>query len=264
MSNIYCIDDVLFYPEQRLLASRTDGENRIVLTTPASQCLEILIAQQPDIVSHEIFFREVWERRGMQIPHNTLYQNISQIRKALKSLSASKRNYITTVPRLGFKLTATILTIDNGDLPHGEAVEIIKDDALINAEISESATNDGGSKKLSIVISFGLAILLIITALFFFLILKYQRIPQINFSNYVFLEKKAQCEFYANKDFKKNSTSIDYIRKEKNRCNLFPYIYITAPPGAATISAMSCDKSLNNEIPKRTCVTFIYYGVSAK
>lgn len=50
---------------------------------------------------------EVWRKHGMEVTVNTLYQNISILRKTLKRVGIEE-NIIITVPKKGITLTAQI------------------------------------------------------------------------------------------------------------------------------------------------------------
>lgn len=269
MSNIYYIEDVIFYADQKLLVSNSDSENKIVLTAPASQCLELLIASQPEVVSHDVFFREIWESRGMQIPHNTLYQNISQIRKALKSLSAGGADFIITVPRTGFRLSAEIKNLDSDDISFMDSYTIKEpgdNKVVFSEEESHSSFKIEIHKKNTFSAFTYVTVFLFIICIAFAIFIVYfsQAFRSKTFDDYSLLIRSGGCEFFTNPDIKKDSAIINYIKKEKNRCDIFPYVYVSAPPGAATVSAMSCDKPLSVNVDKRKCVTFIYYGVTLK
>jgi len=87
------------------------------LTWPAARCLEIMLEQSGNVVSHAELYRKVWEDKGMNVPPNTLYQNISIIRRALKSVVPDGDKLIRTVPRKGFQIrhavTADTVEVSN-------------------------------------------------------------------------------------------------------------------------------------------------------
>lgn len=69
-------DNIEFWPEHRKLISVHNADLNVVLTTPASRCLSLLLEAFPDVVAQQDFFTRVWEEEGMRVPTNTLYQNI--------------------------------------------------------------------------------------------------------------------------------------------------------------------------------------------
>lgn len=67
-------DNIEFWPEHRKLISVHNADLNVVLTTPASRCLSLLLEAFPDVVAQQDFFTRVWEEEGMRVPTNTLYQ----------------------------------------------------------------------------------------------------------------------------------------------------------------------------------------------
>ena len=97
-------DNIEFWPEHRKLISVHNADLNVVLTTPASRCLSLLLEAFPDVVAQQDFFTRVWEEEGMRVPTNTLYQNISIIRRGFRAVGDTTHSLIATVPRIGFKI----------------------------------------------------------------------------------------------------------------------------------------------------------------
>ncbi|HAT6805014.1 TPA: hypothetical protein JAN03_23675 [Citrobacter freundii] len=119
------------------------GSNQIVLngkpdvtaklTWPAARCLEIMLERSGEVVSHAELYRKVWEEKGMNVPPNTLYQNISIIRRALKSVAPDGDKLIRTEPRRGFRVhhNAVVQVVNLSGLPNVETdAGITGNDAL--------------------------------------------------------------------------------------------------------------------------------------
>ncbi|MBT2102847.1 MULTISPECIES: winged helix-turn-helix domain-containing protein [Enterobacter] len=260
MSNNFLIDDVFFVVEQQLLVSSSNQEKKVTLTSPAAKCLMLLISSAPGVVKHEVFFREVWEERGMLVPHNTLYQNISQIRRAFKLLSMSGSK-IVTVPRLGFKLVGNITKYDVMQISEEDSLNELLPNECINEKQSFPDKDYHPSRKF---IAF-FASIFFISIIWLAFDYRSKEINNVDmFDSYIPLAHYKQCQFFSNFDFKKDSAIFEVIKKDKNRCDIFPYIYISAPPGSATVSALSCDVDIHKVASKRKCVNFIYYGVNLK
>ena len=64
-------DNIEFWPEHRKLISVHNADLNVVLTTPASRCLSLLLEAFPDVVAQQDFFTRVWEEEGMRVPTNT-------------------------------------------------------------------------------------------------------------------------------------------------------------------------------------------------
>jgi DNA-binding winged helix-turn-helix (wHTH) protein len=108
MSIKYIIDgSVLFDSEERTLTPLDQPDHSITLNTPASRCLLLLIEHAGTVVSQKEFFSQIWEQNGAYVTANTFYQNITIVRKGLKSVGLSS-DIIKTVPKEGVKLVADI------------------------------------------------------------------------------------------------------------------------------------------------------------
>lgn len=110
--------DVLFYPCEHKLLCLSDIDNpkeAISINVPASRCLMLLIENRKSVVSKEDFFNHVWKAHGRFVAQNTYYQNISLLRRSLKSVGLEQM--IITVPRQGLKISEDIhieeVIIDN-------------------------------------------------------------------------------------------------------------------------------------------------------
>ncbi|TII47496.1 hypothetical protein EYY32_13915 [Escherichia coli] len=81
-------DNIEFWPEHRKLISVHNADLNVVLTTPASRCLSLLLEAFPDVVAQQDFFTRVWEEEGMWIcPY------ISRHLLSLNPLQARCRRY---------------------------------------------------------------------------------------------------------------------------------------------------------------------------
>lgn len=118
-------DNIEFRPELKKLISMSNPEINVTLTAPASRCLLLLLEASPEIVLQQDFFKKVWEEEGMLVPTNTLYQNISIVRRGLRAVGENDSRLIATIPRKGFQID--------------ESVKIIKKD---KASVTRPAEND--------------------------------------------------------------------------------------------------------------------------
>ena len=98
---------VIFAPEENLLSTINGDFKPITLHTPTSHCLRLLVQHNNEVLSQKFFFEEVWEKNGILVTANTLYQNIALIRKALKALGMDEE-IIKTIPKQGIKISAEI------------------------------------------------------------------------------------------------------------------------------------------------------------
>jgi DNA-binding winged helix-turn-helix (wHTH) protein len=99
---------VWFYPEIHKLIYDNNGEKQVLsLNIPASRCLMLLIDSRYNVVSRDEFIEQVWRSFGRFVALNTYYQNISILRKSLRS-SGLDKDAILTVPRRGLALNKKI------------------------------------------------------------------------------------------------------------------------------------------------------------
>ncbi|WP_167796614.1 winged helix-turn-helix domain-containing protein [Serratia proteamaculans] len=107
--NSFIINSRVFYDsEQRQLKPINVSGSATTLTVPASRCLILLLMKPREVVSQGEFFKHVWEQNGQYVTNNTLYQNISIIRKSLK-IAGITEDIIVTVPKEGIKLMADVV-----------------------------------------------------------------------------------------------------------------------------------------------------------
>ncbi|EPM0021824.1 winged helix-turn-helix domain-containing protein [Citrobacter farmeri] len=109
MPNRYILDDLIeFLPDKYQLVSRHSSNLAITLNVPASRCLQLLLERRHDLVPQNDFYPYVWGDEGASVPVSTLYQNISLLRKALKTFSEDGDKIIQTVPKKGFLLAKDV------------------------------------------------------------------------------------------------------------------------------------------------------------
>jgi cholera toxin transcriptional activator len=113
LTMFYCINNnAIFDPiNHTLTSSKFYPGNDTKINQPASRCLALLIERKGDIISQEEFMNEVWRKHGMEVTVNTLYQNISILRKNLKRVGIDD-NIIITVPKKGITLSAQVEECD--------------------------------------------------------------------------------------------------------------------------------------------------------
>ena len=117
MKEKYLINNsVYFYPAQQLLVPISERHTQVSLNVPASRCLTLLLEKKGEIVTKYDFSQDVWQSRGQYTSANTLYQNISLIRKALREVGIS-HDAIHTIPREGFSFLGTAILMQEDNTP---------------------------------------------------------------------------------------------------------------------------------------------------
>ncbi|HFO4471067.1 TPA: transcriptional regulator, partial [Escherichia coli] len=103
----------------------------VILTYPAGKCLKLLLDNAYSVVSHNQFFEKVWSDSSAEVATNTLYQNISMIRRSFREISSATifNDVIRTVPRKGFKINEEInITVLDNNHNENESVESEEND----------------------------------------------------------------------------------------------------------------------------------------
>jgi DNA-binding winged helix-turn-helix (wHTH) protein len=101
-------ETLLFEPDEHSLRP-VEGlpGSKVVIHTPASECLLLLLRHNQQVLTQRFLFEQVWEKHGAVVTTNALYQSIASLRKGLQTAGLAE-NIIKTVPKLGFKSVATI------------------------------------------------------------------------------------------------------------------------------------------------------------
>lgn len=82
-----------------------------VLHAPMSRFLLLLLQHPGEVVRQDLIFREVWEKHGQLVTANTLYQNVSLLRKGLRSAGLINST-IKTIPKIGFIFKGKVQVIE--------------------------------------------------------------------------------------------------------------------------------------------------------
>ena len=106
MSRVIILNNLIrFEPEKKNLSSQ---DAHVHISAPASYCFQLLIDKQGELVTHEELYQHAWRQFGMEVTANTLYQNISVIRRGLDKCGLHE-DIIRTMPRRGFILSPAVV-----------------------------------------------------------------------------------------------------------------------------------------------------------
>ncbi|PVZ80248.1 hypothetical protein C9426_33200 [Serratia sp. S1B] len=140
MHQKYIINDrVMFSPDEYKLSPLAVRGAEVILHAPVSRFLHLLLIKNGTIVSQEEIFKEVWEKHGQQVAPNTLYQNLSLLRKALKK-SGLLTQTIRTYPKSGFSFHGQIQVLP--DDKHHSIEPSIEQQTRINQEVDDTTQNN--------------------------------------------------------------------------------------------------------------------------
>ncbi|AWS50763.1 winged helix-turn-helix domain-containing protein [Providencia rettgeri] len=101
---------IIFCVDSRTLLLQNRSENSLILSSPASRLLQLLIINKNTPLTREYLLTKVWEDYGFTASGSNLNNYISELRKSLSYLEPNF-SAIVTIPKVGFQFTATIETL---------------------------------------------------------------------------------------------------------------------------------------------------------
>jgi DNA-binding winged helix-turn-helix (wHTH) protein len=225
--------------------------DEIILTTPANNCLQILLKNKPEITTQKELFEEVWEKYGIPINPNTLYQNIAMIRRAFRQLGIEE-DVIVTIPRRGMLVADTVEITE-----YEECVDnrVDNEAQMANLRLPTPILDDGlgdvcshntpfhyNLKKISLVFTSVMLLFIIIAASTDFAYGKYLK-TQSRFYHYSYWGDYNQCQLYVDDYFKnkvKNNGGNLPINADLH-CDNKERVYISLYTGLPRESLVFCD-----------------------
>ncbi|CNI09425.1 Transcriptional regulatory protein%2C C terminal [Yersinia massiliensis] len=255
MSKCYTINDnISFYPESGTLLSSLGGA-RIKLNVPTAQLLEAFVNRVGVIISQSDLYLIAWGDNGVNVTPNTLYQNISLLRKALQDIGLSGET-ITTVRGKGFIFTVTKVAECEVEIdPAPEEDEVIVENIAPQQQDKKIVTKN----KYNIVL-LSASVLILFGAVFYFI---HKSIPKriIDYpKNFTFLSKIDGCSIFTSTDLHnlESQEKINtFLSEQSLECNTYPYIYLNYTIRHPTISVISCEFEVNYS-KKNNCRTEIF------
>ena len=243
--------NIEFNPERNRLASLSRPELTVILTTPASRCLHLLLENAPAVVAQQTFFQKVWEEGGMVVPANTLYQNISIIRRGLRTVGETEDTLITTVPRKGLQIEpgVDILTINKAAAQESEK------------KASPPRPLPRRHFKRNIAPLWMLASLIVGMVLGY---ISWQTVPDKNFyDRYALVETAQGCHFFSrNEDISSVSRFESYktmILKTGMDCQKYPWVYFLSGSHIPGLVALICQRPYKTR-GDTGCITLFFRG----
>lgn len=226
----FLIDDIIEFLPNSLILKNCKSSESTKLSAPASRCFIYLLENSPNIVIQKDIMDYVWGSEGMLIPKNTLYQNISIIRRELNKIGYDKK-IITTVSRQGFVISnANVKKIDKFEN------EITPD------EVAYITKKNKVEKKCNIIITL---------FIFFLLVILFSMMYFINdntnnfYQSYSLYKKYGECTIIYNDA---NDNILNIIVNEIQpflSCEMFPIVYVDVKHSLQSNSVLTCKKPFN-------------------
>lgn len=250
-------DRVIFSPEDHKLMPLGARGREVVLNIPVSRILFLLLSKAGSIVSQEDIYKEVWENHGQKVANNTLYQNVSLLRKALKTAGIISVT-IKTHPKSGFSFfgkvelieqdddwdkqtltnlfksrEADIAGSEGSDRPNDNFPEIHSQSLPPKGLSSESAR-----RYLPVLMTVAFLALLCISLVWL--------LPSDNDTEFTYEQiivgRVNNCPVYVDRgNHKVDLTKImAYLREKGISCNEYDFLYLTKAPYINQVVVMSC------------------------
>ncbi|HGM5492499.1 TPA: transcriptional regulator [Serratia fonticola] len=247
--NIIINDTVLYLPEEhRLRPLRVRGKE-IILNIPASRCLQLMLQHPGVVISQSDFFNEVWQKNGQFVTANTLYQNISLLRKGMREAGLSQ-NIIRTVPKVGvvFSGIVEIQPEENGEgipLQNNQPAPLTLEEPQAEKEAQLPKRTGLNRGKL---FRYGLYAAFIIVMLL--LLVSHQSQSARFFNSHDRVAKINQCSVYIDRnDVETNVAGYkEYLTVNNVVCNPNEFVYITRTPANHSTLVLFCDTTEQGDL----------------
>ena len=244
-------DNIEFNPERNRLASLSRPDLNVILTTPASRCLCLLLESAPSVVTQQTFFQKVWEDAGMVVPANTLYQNISLIRRGLRTVGETDDALIATVPRKGFQIEP------------GVQIKTMSKASVVAVEKKEIAAHSLARRRFKRY-SVPLWMLLSLAGGILLGYISVQTLPEKNFyDRYTLVETTQGCHFFSRNE---DIVSASRFENDKNMilktgmdCQKYPWVYFPTSNRLPALVALICQRPYKTR-GDTGCVTLLFRG----
>lgn len=242
---IYIINnEVEFLPEKKLLRRVDFPDSYYILNAPASKCFELLLEKR-GLVHHDELFQYAWDKEAFEPSPNTLYQNMSILRRGLRKVSDNP-DIIATVARKGFRIR--------------DSTEVVLSETNVEEQFPVTDDNESVESNSTINQKKQLRYLSILSALFALTIVS---LAAFNYSDgfsgrdvlsdYEFISTDNECKLYGNKE--SIGMEISDLKVNDLECQDYPYNYITRFEFTSNFSIISCNYPLITKNKRTTCKT---------
>lgn len=253
---LYLLEDKVFYdPLTHSIYISDKVESQLTLAIPASLCLLSLLQHKGEIVSHADLLAFAWESRGMMVSPNTLYQNMSILRKALVSLGVSDE-MIKTVPKRGFVISSAfpvefIYEVDEVDEVDDYSPTITVD--IIQPDETEEITT---ARLTHFRHSFPylrwgtLAVCCLIVFYFVYFLTKLWNediIPQYIGPDFTKVENIEDCQVYRNYSLRSDAFFTQFLADQKAVCGKEKWWYLINHPPSPQVSLLKCSHAMSEK-----------------
>lgn len=116
----YLIDSTLVYSDEDKTIHLVGAEHEaMVLSNQASRLLDFFVRSPQETHVRDFLLEKVWEDAGFTASNNNLSVAVSELRKKISSCGITK-DFISTIPKIGFSFNASVHVIDADDNQRGK------------------------------------------------------------------------------------------------------------------------------------------------
>ncbi|HIF2548605.1 TPA: winged helix-turn-helix domain-containing protein [Salmonella enterica] len=255
-TNFIINGQIIFSAETNRLFPVEQPEAFIVLPNSASRCLSVLINHHGDVVTMAEFHKQAWGRNNVIVSDQSIYQNISLLRKSLTEAGAAK-GIIETQTRRGWMIPEkiTVEKVDETKSSLMKAKETQESDHTVkNKEMLPDTTDSykenpvqsinryyrGNIAMYITFVIFSTSVISLLYALW----VNYPVVYTWPSHQYQRLGSVSDCHVFRNRSRTNNKFYVDVIQRNQIKCNEYPWLYITNYFPAGQISIITCKAPL--------------------
>ncbi len=231
---------VWFDPDGPTLTSAEDPGIVIPLPVPAGRCLVVLLSHHGEVITIRQFHEWVWNENKSVVSDNTIYQNISVLRKSLADAGAGKQ-IIETQTRRGWKIPMEVsIELHETSLPLPESIPL-PTQAPVHDFIKPEAKKHNSTNRLWLHLF--VSVIALVASLTTFIVIyqdKKTAIPSSEFSKYKSLSVSGDCHLYRNDTQLPDSVYQNLISKHNMICGDLTWWYITLFTTKGPASVIMC------------------------
>ncbi len=260
MKRYFIINDkVRFNPAENKLIPLGLRGREVLLHSPVSRFLFLLASRAGNVISQEEIYNEVWEKYGQKVTPNTLYQNVSLLRRGLKTAGISTLT-IKTHPKSGFSIFAEVQVFEDDDetidaekkdVQKGASAELqisTEDGAPVTSLPTGKQTDQRKVKRPTRLIRFRPTFRLVMPVfaiIAFFMILTPSGTDEHFTPEQKLVARVNGCPVYVDRGNSKVSLDkiLQYLREKEVNCREHEFLYLAKAPNVNQIIIMNCNSA---------------------
>ncbi|HBY1517158.1 TPA: winged helix-turn-helix domain-containing protein [Klebsiella aerogenes] len=252
---------VWFDPDELTLNSVQDPTNILNLPIPAGRCLYVLLQNHGEIVTIKQFHEWVWKDNNTIVSDNTVYQNISMLRKSLSKMGLTT-TIIETQTRKGWRIPLDVTVINTNEFsevmtrpepepePEPEPARMFENYGSPFKQGESYLQTSKKEKKafyFKVFIRFSIFVFFITFVGYLFNFERgLSRIQDSSLNEYREFGKLGKCNLLRNASYEGNKVYFDLLKKNDIRCAELTWWYITIFSPSGPKSIIMCNKAIES------------------